>query len=142
MKALISFLPRDIASNAFHASVDQRMLLFATLISMAAGLFTGVTPALQAGRASLMTTLRQRAGSALLATRLRRAIVIAQIAFTLILLTGAGLLIRTLNALIAKGPGFETSNLIAFGINPVQNGYSPSEASRLVRRVNKGCADP
>ena len=43
--------------------------------------------------------------------------------------------IRTLNGLVAKGPGFETSSLIYFGIHPIQNGYSPKEAARVVRRI-------
>ena len=61
MRALISFLPRNTAANALHSAIDDRMLLFATLVSIAAGLFTGLTPALQAGRGALITSLRERA---------------------------------------------------------------------------------
>jgi putative ABC transport system permease protein len=136
MKALISFLPRNTAANALHSAIDGRVLVFATLVSIAAGLFTGLTPALQTGRGSLMATLRQHAGSGLHGLRLRRVIVTAQIAFTLVLLTGAALFIKTLTALMEKGPGFETSSLISFGIDPVQNGYSPAAATRLVRRIH------
>ncbi len=136
MKALISFLPRNIAANALHSEIDGRVLAFATLVSIAAGLLTGLTPALQTGRGSLMTTLRQHAGAALHGLRLRRVMVTAQIAFTLVLLTGAALFIKTLTALMEKGPGFETSSLISFGIDPVQNGYSPADATRLVRRIH------
>jgi predicted permease len=135
MTALISFLPRDTAANALHSGIDGRVLLFATIVSVGAGIFTGLTPALQAGRGALMTTLRERAGTALHGLRLRRALVTAQITFTLILLTGAALFIRTLSALIAKGPGFETSSLISFGIDPGQNGYPSADAARLVRRI-------
>ena len=134
MSALISFLPRNPAAYALHADIDGRMLMFATAISIAAGLFTGLTPALQAGRGAL-TSLGERAGTALRGLRVRRAMVTAQIAFTLILLTGAALFIRTLSALTAKGPGFETSSLISFGIDPGQNGYSAADARRLVGRV-------
>jgi len=63
--------------------------------------------------------------------------VIAQIAFTLVLVIGAALFGRTLAALMAKGPGFDTSSLISFGIDPVQNGYSPVAAGRLVRRIHE-----
>jgi len=59
----------------------------------------------------------------------------AQIAFTLILVIAAGLFVRTLAGLSAKGPGFDTSSLISFGIKPARNGYSPSEANRLIRRI-------
>ena len=65
----------------------------------------------------------------------------AQIAFTLILVIGAGLFVRTLSGLLAKGPGFDTSSLISFGINPVLNGYSRAEASRLIRRIHEDIRD-
>jgi predicted permease len=62
--------------------------------------------------------------------------VTAQIALTLILVIGAALFIRTLTGLMAKGPGFDTSSLIIFGIDPLRNGYSPSGTSRLVRQIH------
>jgi predicted permease len=136
MRALIAFLPRDIAANALQPAVDTRLLLFALLVSVAVGLLTGFAPALQAGHGSLITSLRERSGTAFGSLRLRRAIVTAQIAFTLILVIGAALFIRTLTGLIAKGPGFDTSSLISFGIDPLRNGYSRSEASRLTRRIH------
>ena len=104
--------------------------------SVATGLLTGFAPALQAGRGSLISSLRERAALARGGLRLRRAIVTAQIAFTLILVIGAALFVRTLTGLMAKGPGFDTSSLISFGIDPLRNGYSPSEAARLVRRIH------
>jgi predicted permease len=61
--------------------------------------------------------------------------VTVQIAFTLILVIGAALFVRTLNGLMAKGPGFATSSLVSFGLDPVRNGYSRPDASQLIRRV-------
>jgi predicted permease len=136
MRALIAFLPRDIAANALQSTVDTRLLLFAFLVGVAAGVLTGLAPALQAGRRSLTSSLRERADTAFGSLRLRRAIVTAQIAFTLILVVGAALFLRTLTALMAKGPGFDTSSLISFGIDPLRNGYTLAEAARLVRRIH------
>jgi putative ABC transport system permease protein len=136
MKALIAFLPRDAAANALQSVVDTRLLLFAFLVSVATGFLTGFAPALQAGRGSLISSLRERGGTAFGGLRLRRAIVTAQIAFTLILVIGAALFVRTLAGLMAKGPGFDTSSLISFGIDPLRNGYSPSEAGRLIHRIH------
>ena len=136
MSALISFLPRDVASNALQAVVDTRLLLFALLVSVATGLLTGVAPALQVGRGSLTRSLQERAGTAVGSLRLRKVMVTAQIAFTLILVVGAAVFVRTLTALMAKGPGFDTSSLISFGIDPRRHGYSPSEAARLTRRIH------
>jgi predicted permease len=61
--------------------------------------------------------------------------VTVQIAFTLILVIGAALFVRTLSGLLAKGPGFVTSSLISFGIDPIKNGYTAQESNRLIRGI-------
>ena len=137
MRTLIAFLPRDAAANALQSAVDSRLLLFAFLVSVAAGVLSGFAPALQAGRGSLISSLRERGGSALGGVRLRKVIVTVQIAFTLILVIGAGLFVRTLTGLMAKGPGFATSSLVSFGLDPLRNGYSRSETSQLIRRIHE-----
>ena len=57
MRALIAFLPRDVAANALQSVIDTRLLLFAFLVSVATGFLTGFAPALQAGRGSLISSL-------------------------------------------------------------------------------------
>lgn len=138
VRVLIAFLPRNTAPTDLQASVDTRLLLFAFLVSLATGLLAGSAPALQAGRKSLDSSLRERGGTPSGGLALRRAIVTAQIAFTLILVVAAGLFIRTLSGLLAKGPGFDTSSLISFGIKPALNGYSGAEANQLIRRISEG----
>ena len=135
MRALIAFLPRDTAANALHSTVDSRLLLFTFLVSVAAGVLSGFAPALQAGRASFISSLRERGGTGFGGVRLRKAIVTVQIAFTLILVAGGALFVRTLTELMAKGPGFTTSSLVSFGLDPRRNGYSRKETSQLIRRV-------
>src|SRR4029077_6850386 len=56
----------------------------------------------------------------------------------LILVVGAVLFARTLTGLLAKGPGFDTSSLVSFGINPRKSGYPPPCAARLFRRIDAG----
>jgi len=136
MRTLIAFLPRDAAANALQSAVDSRLLLFAFLVSVAAGVLSGFAPALQAGRRSLISSLRERGGAAFGSVRLRKAIVTAQIAFTLILVIGAGLFVRTLTGLMAKGPGFDTSSLVSFGLDPPRNGYTGLETRQLIRRIH------
>ena len=138
VRALIAFLPRNTAAADLEANVDTRMLLFAFLVSLATGFLAGCVPALQAGRKSLESSLRERGGTPSGGLSLRRGIVTAQIAFTLILVVAAGLFIQTLHGLLAKGPGFETSNLISFGIRPALNGYSGAEETQLIRRISEG----
>jgi predicted permease len=124
-----------------QANIDTRLLLFAFLVTLGTGLLTGSAPALQAGRKSLDSSLRERGGTPSGGLALRRAIVTAQIAFTLILVVAAGLFVRTLSGLLVKGPGFATSSLISFGIKPALNGYSGGQESRLIRRISEGLRD-
>jgi predicted permease len=138
VRTLIAFLPQNTAATNLQANVDTRLLLFASLISLAAGFLAGCAPALQAGRKSLDSSLRERGGTSSGGLSLRRAIVTAQIAFTLILVVAAGLFVRTLSGLLAKGPGFDTSRLISFGVKPDLNGYSGAEENRLIRRISEG----
>src|SRR5262249_38113149 len=123
VRALIAFLPSTTATTDLQANLDMRLLLFALLTSLATGLLSGLAPALHAGRKSLDVSLRERAGTPSRGLALRRLMVTAQIAFTLILVVAAGLFVRTLSGLLAKGPGFPTSSLISFGIKPSLNGY-------------------
>jgi predicted permease len=141
VRALIAFLPHNTAANDLHAHIDVRLLLFALFVSLTTGFLAGSAPALQAGRKSLDSALRERGGSPSGGLALRRAIVTAQIAFTLILVIAAGLFVRTLSGLLVKGPGFDTSSLISFGIKPALNGYSGAEESRLLRRISEGLRD-
>jgi predicted permease len=137
VQALIAFLPRDNAGTALRASIDSRLLLFALAASVTAGILSGLAPAWQSGRRSLVSSLRERGGTALGGVRLRKAIVTAQVALTLTLLAGATLFIRTLDALMAKGPGFVTSGLVSFGIDCQRSGYSEEQGNQVIRRIDE-----
>ncbi|HEY3743015.1 MAG TPA: ABC transporter permease [Bryobacteraceae bacterium] len=136
MRTLIGFLPSGTAANNLQSTIDLRLLGFAFLVSILAGVLSGLAPALQAGKESLISSLRERGGTAFGGVRMRKAIVTVQIAFTLILVIGAALFARTLMDLMEKGPGFETSSLVSFGLDPMLNGYSPMDADRLLRRID------
>ncbi|HTX34463.1 MAG TPA: ABC transporter permease [Bryobacteraceae bacterium] len=137
IRALIAFLPRDGAATALRGTVSLQLLAFAFAASLAAGLLSGLAPALHAGSGSLTGSLRERAGTGFGGVRLRKIIVTVQVAFSLILIIGAGLFVRTLAGLLAKGPGFETSHILSFAVAPVQSGYSLPDAARLVRRLHE-----
>jgi predicted permease len=137
IRGLIAFLPHDLAANALRDTLSFRLLTFAFFASIAAGLLSGLAPALRAGGDSLISSLRERGGTGFGGVRLRKAIVTLQVAFSLILLIGAALFLRTFTGLLAKGPGFDTSSLLSFAIAPLQNGYSRADASRLVRHLDE-----
>jgi predicted permease len=135
MRALIAFLPDHGTSSALRPTVDFRLLGFALLASLAAGLLSGFTPALHAGRDNLISSLRERAGTVFGGVLLRKCIVTLQVAFSLILVVGAALFARTLSTLLTEGPGFDTGSLVSFSIAPRQNGYTPEASGRLIHRV-------
>jgi|SRR5579872_856540 len=137
IRGLIAFLPQEVAANALRDTLSIRLLTFAFFASLAAGLFSGLAPALRAGGDGLVNSLRERGGTGFGGVRLRKAIVTLQVAFSLILLIGATLFLRTLTGLMAKGPGFDTSGLLSFTIAPLENGYARADASRLVRRLDE-----
>jgi predicted permease len=137
VRTLIAFVPEGTAPTGLHAGVNSRLLLFALFVSVTAGLLSGLAPAWQAGRRSLVSSLRERGGTSFGGVRLRKAMVTAQIALTLTLVVGAALFVRTLDALMAKGPGFVTSSLVSFDINSLRDGYSPEEGNRLIQRMDE-----
>ncbi len=137
IRALIAFVPRDLAASNLHGTLSLRLLVFTFFASLIAGLLSGLAPALHAGGGSLVSSLRERAGTGFGGIRLRKCIVTLQVAFSLILLIGAALFVRTLTGLLAKGPGFETSGILSFAIAPVKSGYSRADAARLVRRLDE-----
>jgi predicted permease len=137
VRVLIAFIPQGTGANALHAGIDSRLLLFALLVTVISGIVSGLAPAFQSSRCSLASSLRERGGTAFGRVRLRKVIVTAQIALALTLVVGAGLFVRTFDALMAKGPGFVTSSLVSFGIDAMRGGYSNAEGERVMGRIDE-----
>jgi predicted permease len=100
-------------------SLDARVLLFALVLSVLTGIFFGTLPALYASRADLHSGLREggRTGAeGRSGQRVRRALVVAELALALMLLVGAGLLIRSFDRLMQVSPGFNPNRVITFNI--------------------------
>jgi hypothetical protein len=121
IRGLIAFLPHDLAANALRGTLSFRLLTFALFASLAAGLLSGLAPALRAGGDSLVSSLRERGGTGFGGIHLRKCIVTLQVAFSLILVIGAALFLRTLTGLLAKDPA---------SIRPASS-HSPSLRCRM-----------
>lgn len=133
---LLGFLPQEAAGVDIAAGVDMRVFGFAVGASFVTSLLCGLALAWQSGRVPLMSSLKERAGNTPGGgVRLRKVLVTGQLAFTLILLVGAGLFVQTLARLQSAGPGFATSNLLTFRIHPPGSGYTDAESRRIVRTV-------
>ena len=126
---LISFLPEAVD---LRPGIDARVFLFALGVALATGLLFGLVPALQASRERPGFTLKEEATSVAGGLGLRKALVVGQIALALVLLVGAGLFVRTLSNLRAQGPGFDTTNLLTFFVDPARSAYSQPRGERLI----------
>jgi len=124
-RILISFQPPDIWGIALSVAPDATILMFTLLISLLTGILFGLVPALQATRPVLATTLKDEAGSVAggASAGLRKSLVVAQVALSLLLLVGAGLFIQSLSKLKELDPGFQTRNLVMFEVEPTLSGY-------------------
>ena len=108
--ALTEFLPR-----ADEITMDFSVLIFTAAISIVTGLLFGLAPAIKMLRPQLSETLKEGGrGNSGTHHRTQRAFVILQMAMALVLLIGAGLMIRTLAALWQINPGFEPKNAMTF----------------------------
>jgi putative ABC transport system permease protein len=112
---LFPTLPR-----ASEMGIDANVMVFTLLVSIVTGLLFGLAPALQTSTANLQETLKDgsRSGAADFAGRtLRRALVVAEMALSLTLLIGAGLLIKSVGRLQNINPGFDPANVLVFNLN-------------------------
>jgi predicted permease len=131
-RVILTFLPGvDVPPE-----MDARIFLFALVVTAATGAVCAMAPALQATRRSLMASMNRRddAPSAG-AVRVRKAIVIAQLAFTLLLLVGAGLFVQTLRGLHSRDRGFDSSRLVMFGADATAIGHAEEDAARVMREL-------
>jgi predicted permease len=118
IKLLTSFIPPDI-SQVKAITLDTRVLGFTLLVSLLTGVIFGLIPALQASMFNPNETLKEggresSAGSR--GNRIRGFLVIAEVAVSLVLLIGAGLLINSFMRLRSVDPGFKTDNLLTMKI--------------------------
>ena len=131
-RLLLAYLSWD---RDIHVHIDGGVFTFAFLTSVAIGALCAIAPALQTGRLPLIASLKERStlptGDGL---RLRKALMIGQLAFTLILLVGAGLFVQTLAHLYDEAV-FPSSRLLMLSVSPPTSGYSPSDAERAMREV-------
>ena len=135
----------SIGPTGLTGEVDLRVLLFTAGISLLSGILFGLAPAARGMRLDLNRSLRDGAGNAASRGRARflglgQALAVSQIALCVVILTGAGLLVRTLQNLRAVDPGFDTNNVLLFSINPTLIGYKTSAVDAFYRQLQERLA--
>ena len=107
------------------ARVNPVVLAFACAAAVLTGLAFGLSPALQISQDGVGDALKEesRVSTSSGHSLLRHAFVVAEIAFSLVLLVGASLMVRSLNALLRHDPGFDSANLLTFAVNLPDTSY-------------------
>jgi predicted permease len=133
--AIVSLAPADIP-RLNEVAVSGKVLFFAFAISLFTGVLFGLAPALQASSPNQVESLREGgrgSGSSRRHSRLSRILVVSEVALSIILLAGAGLLLRSFWRVLQVRPGFNPSHLMTMQIwipqpnNPDMDPYGPME---------------
>jgi predicted permease len=110
---------------AVAAAPDGRIVLFSAALGGFAALAAGALSAFRVAGSDLAPTLAASSGTVAAAPpRLQKALVVAQVALSFLLLVGAGLFLRTLRNLLDVQPGFHTARVLSFSIDLVRSGYA------------------
>jgi len=111
LRGLLSLLPQDFLPVS-GVALDGRVLAFTTVVTLLTSVLFGMLPALSARRVDLRSSLASRGTSSGHSTRLRQALIAGEVALTVLLLAGSGLLIRTLIHLQTLPPGFNPQGVM------------------------------
>ena len=123
------------------AALDWRVFAFAAVLTFLTAMIFGTAPALRATGVDVNTALKENARSATVArSTLSKALLVAQVALSLVLLVGAGLFLNTLRNLRGVDVGFDTMNLMIFRVSPGLAHYDAPRAAALYARVQQRLA--
>jgi predicted permease len=138
-RALAAFILGQtyIIPAQLNLSPDWRVLGFTGVVAILTGILFGLAPAWRASREDPNAALQQSSRTIGRGTaRLGKALVVSQVALSLVLLASAGLFIRTLEKLHSVQPGFRTSGIFAAGLNPKPGGYKNLDWASYYHRVS------
>ena len=140
VRALLKIAPADIPRLA-TAQVDVRVLAFTFAISLITGILFGLAPAWQASRADANESLKsggRTSTGGIKSHRARRVLLVAEVALSLVLCAGAGLMIRSFLKAKYSSPGFDTNNLLTFELDLTKSYKTdPQQAAAFGRIVER-----
>jgi predicted permease len=134
-KAISQLLSTSAEGLRYDLGLDLTVLSFSLALALATALLSGLLPALRAGSANPLTGLKARAALGVSRLLTGKALVVAQVALSLVLLSGAGLYLRTLANLRQIDAGFDTEKLLIFQLNAGSAGYKDQHLSAFYDRV-------
>ncbi|MFC5864567.1 ADOP family duplicated permease [Acidicapsa dinghuensis] len=139
-RAIIHFIDGGAAYTAFSATPDARVLLFTLAICVVTAILFGIAPGIRGSRTDMSGVLtasaRTAGGGAARSHRiLPKALIVTQVTLSVVLLTLAGLLLRTLQNLRGKDIGMDRSHVLLVNTNPKFAGYQPERLNALYDRI-------
>ena len=144
VRALVAVNPGNIPRIGIDGAgitMDGRVLLFTLALSILTGVIFGLFPAIQASRTDLHSTLKEtgsRSGSTLRQNKSRAVLVVVEMALAIVLLVGAGLLIRTFSALHNVSPGFDANGVLTLETSLTGGRYDKTASiSDLARQAEE-----
>ncbi|HKV63271.1 MAG TPA: ABC transporter permease [Candidatus Acidoferrum sp.] len=138
---IISFVSSNQARPlGFATGVDLRVLGFTVAVSLLTGILFGVAPTFRSARVALTPALKEGEGSSASSGHhggkwfsVGNTLVVAQVALAIVVMVGAGLLVRTLANLRSIDVGFDSHNILVFGIDPTLIGYKGLQVDAFYR---------
>ena len=133
---LFGFLPQNHIRTLLEVKPDVRALGFTFAVTILTGMLFGLAPALQATRLELVSALKSSsAGARRRGVDWRQALVVAEVALSVLLLIGAALFVRTLQNLQAVNAGFKAENVLLFTMKHVHQRYTPAQLRNFCREL-------
>jgi putative ABC transport system permease protein len=136
VRLLLVWLKSAVHDSLFTAKLDPHVLIFAVVTTLLVSILFSLAPAVQFMKPNLVDALKQQAGTGTGGSlKFRRSCVALQIGFSLLLLVGAGLFVRTMQNLRAVNAGFPTDHLLSFELSPEKSGYQGAAVTAVELRV-------
>jgi putative ABC transport system permease protein len=136
--AILAVSPEGAIPRAAEIGLDRSVLLFTAAVSILTGVVFGLAPALQSSRPDMQEALKETSRGVAGGRRwLRSGMVIAEIALTLVLLLGAGLMIRSFFRLQQVNPGFATDGTLSFAVSLPEQKYPDAEPDKRIDFFNQ-----
>jgi len=135
---LLSMLPSDSLSQSISTTPDLRVGIFTLAIAIVTAVGFGLVPALQNAGVELNKTMREvgaATGGGTRQARLRKGLVVAQVALSMLLVAGGGLFARSLYNLQHLNRGFDSSGLVSFSVDPSLSGYDQARIRQFADRL-------
>jgi putative ABC transport system permease protein len=138
--ALLTLLPSFPLPANLSVPLDGRVVLFALTLSFVAAVLAGLAPALHAVRSDVVSALKDDSQGPSDRLRLRNAFVVAQVAFSILLIVVAGLFVRAFDNVVSVNQGFDPRNVEVISLDLRMGGYTDATGRDVVRRLREQVA--